>query len=281
MKFFTFRNNPNETIDEVRRLLLQKIIIILNVLGIPVVIMGAIEAIVLKQYYTAISYFIFYTPIIVAGIFRKKITFKNSAFIIIGFAYILAISNIIIYGFGGAGIPILFTILVLACIFFDIKAGLYTVLLCTLAMIVIAYLYVNNIISLGVSLDEISTNIVSWVTAIAVVALLGSLIVINFGIIQKKMLQSISFSKIQAEELKNINSQLKEDVDKRQQTEKELRKIQNNLEKNIQKRTEEIRLKNDELLKRNHELEKYNNLFIDREFRIKELKEIIKKLENE
>jgi len=148
-------------------------------------------------------------------------------------------------------------------------------------MIVIAYLYVNNIISLGVSLDEISTNIVSWVTAIAVVALLGSLIVISFGIIQKKMLQSISFSKIQAEELKNINSQLKEDVDKRQQTEKELRKIQNNLEKNIQKRTEEIRLKNDELLKRNHELEKYNNLFIDREFRIKELKEIIKKLENE
>jgi MASE11 len=281
MRFFTFRNNQNETIDEIRKQLLQKILIILNVLGIPVVIIGTIEALVLKQYYTAISYLLFFSPIIIVSIFRKKIAFKTIALIILGFAYILSISNIIIYGFGGAGIPILFTILLLATIFFNIRAGLYTVLLCTLAMIVIAYLYINNIISLGVSLDEISTNIISWFTAISVVALLGSLIVISFGVIQKKMLQSISFSKLQAEELKNMNSQLKEDMIKRKQTEKELRKTQDDLEKNIQKRTEEIKLKNDELLKRNHELEKYNNLFIDREYRIKDLKEIIQKLENE
>jgi len=260
---------------------LQRILIVLNVLGIPVLIIGVIQALVLNQFYTATSYLFFYSPIFIVSIFRKKIAFKNVAYIILGFAYILAISNILVYGFGGAGIPILFTQLILVTIFFDVRVGLYTVLLGTLSLTIIALLFINDIISLGVSLDKITTSAGSWAAAIALVALLGSLIVISYGIIQKKMLQSIGFSKLQAEELKNINSQLKKDVDKRQQTEKELRKAQGNLEEIVRKRTDELELKNEELEKRNNELEKYNTLFVDREFRINELKEKIIKLENE
>ena len=52
------------------------------------------------------------------------------------------------------------------------------------------------------------------------------------------------------------------------------------LENNIQKRTIELENKNIELQNKNTQLEEYNELFVDREFRINELKEKIKRLEN-
>ena len=53
--------------------------------------------------------------------------------------------------------------------------------------------------------------------------------------------------------------------------ESKLEKTLKNMERDVTKRTQELETKN-------KELERYNNLFIDREFRIKELREEVKLL---
>jgi len=63
------------------------------------------------------------------------------------------------------------------------------------------------------------------------------------------------------------------DITDRKQAEQELVEYRENLEDLVKERTKELEDKN-------KELERFNDLFVDREFRIKELKDQIKKLEN-
>lgn len=71
------------------------------------------------------------------------------------------------------------------------------------------------------------------------------------------------------------------DITPQKNAEKALTKHQQELEEIINKRTGELKEKNRMLEKNIEELEKFNNLFVEREFRIKELKDQIKDLENQ
>ncbi len=71
------------------------------------------------------------------------------------------------------------------------------------------------------------------------------------------------------------------DVTVKKQVENELKRHKQNLTLLVEERTANLEAKHEELKTKNKELEKYNQLFVDREFRIKELKEEIKKHENE
>ncbi|MCK4920837.1 MAG: hypothetical protein KAS71_07315 [Bacteroidales bacterium] len=268
-------SDPNETIQDVRTQLLFLILIIINILGVPIVIIGFIEAFILGQYLTASSYIIFFSPVLFATIFRKKISYQLCTGSILLSLYLIGIINLIIYGFSGAATPIFLLLLVFTTVFFDIKAGFKAVLLCLLPMLIVGFLYIQNILSLDISLREISTIPVSWFTASAVLFFFGILIVLSFGIIQKKMLHSMQFSKQKADEFKRINLQLNENILIRKETETKLRNFHNKLEDLIKERTKELEEKN-------IELEKFNKLFIGRELRIKELKDKVRKLkENE
>jgi len=60
-----------------------------------------------------------------------------------------------------------------------------------------------------------------------------------------------------------------QDITERKQAEEELAKHHDHLEELVKKRTKELEEKN-------KELERFNNLFVNREFRIKELKDKVK-----
>ncbi len=70
------------------------------------------------------------------------------------------------------------------------------------------------------------------------------------------------------------------DISQRKRAETELRKLKESLEQKILERTKEIQTKNEQLTEKNKALERYHNLFVGREFRIKELKDKLKQFEN-
>ena len=207
-KNLSITSNPNDTIQDVRLRLLHWILIAINILGIPIVVIGIIEALLLNQHLTAFSYLICYTPILLALILRTKISYNICVSMVLVSLYLIGIFNLIFYGFSGASTPIFFTLLVFTTVFFDIRAGLKAVLFCLLPMLIIGLFYIQNKLSLDISLQEINTYPISWFTASTVFVFLGILIIMSFGIIQKKMFQSMQFSKQKADELKKLNLQL-------------------------------------------------------------------------
>lgn len=68
------------------------------------------------------------------------------------------------------------------------------------------------------------------------------------------------------------------DITKAKITEKEISKYKAHLEKLVQKRTKELEQQREELELQNKELERLNSLFVNREFRIKELRDEVKEL---
>lgn len=66
--------------------------------------------------------------------------------------------------------------------------------------------------------------------------------------------------------------ELENEITKRKKVEEELKKHHEHLEDIVKERTKELEL-------RNAELERYNKLFVDREFRIKELRDKVEELE--
>ena len=133
-------SDPNETIQDVRTQLLFLILIIINILGVPIVIIGFIEAFILGQYLTASSYIIFFSPVLFATIFQKKISYQLCTGSILLSLYLIGIINLIIYGFSGAATPIFFLLLVFTTVFFDIKAGFIAVLFCLIPMLIVGFL---------------------------------------------------------------------------------------------------------------------------------------------
>jgi len=73
-------------------------------------------------------------------------------------------------------------------------------------------------------------------------------------------------------------SALSIDITMRKKAEQELKKYRENLEQMVQERTTELEKINNELLGKNNKLEKFNDVFVSREFRIKELKDEIEQL---
>lgn len=72
---------------------------------------------------------------------------------------------------------------------------------------------------------------------------------------------------------------LKEDISEQKEIEKELKKYRDDLENMVKERTHELEETNEKLNKNIKELQRYNELFVGREFRIKELKDRVKELE--
>ncbi len=71
------------------------------------------------------------------------------------------------------------------------------------------------------------------------------------------------------------------DISLRKKAEMELEEYRNYLENLVKERTVEIESKNKELTEKNEELERFNQLFVGREFRIKELRDKVKVLESQ
>ncbi|MBN2773490.1 MAG: PAS domain-containing protein, partial [Prolixibacteraceae bacterium] len=89
-----------------------------------------------------------------------------------------------------------------------------------------------------------------------------------------------TYSRIKNAEGNVIGVQIiSKDITERKELEIKLTEHQNRLEETVNQRTSELLEKNRELEEKNKELEEYNQLFVGREFRIKELKDRITELE--
>lgn len=69
-----------------------------------------------------------------------------------------------------------------------------------------------------------------------------------------------------------------QDITKQKKAEEELKGYRENLEKLIAERTNKLEQTNKELIQKNDELGRFNQLFVDREFRIKELRDELARL---
>ena len=239
--------DPFEDYEAVLEKILSWIQRLMIVVGIPVVTIGVIEAIQLNQPNTAIIYIVLFIPVLVLCGSRKWFHYKVRAGLVVILVYVLAAHNIFVYGFSGAGIPLFLVFFIIVTVFFGLKAGLLSIILAIIPMIIIGSLMIRGVIEVDVDLMAISVLPISWITAISVLFLLGTMLVVSYHFIHYNLLHIINITKNQAEDLKVTNQNLVEEI-------KQKEFMQKNLEQAKNKAEESDRLKSAFLANISHEI---------------------------
>ncbi len=239
--------DPFTDYESVLKKILFWVLLMLVIIGTPVVAIGIIEAVALNQINTAIVYICLFLPIILIFLFRKKIHYKIVSAVVIGLVYFLAVHNIYVYGFSGAGIPIFIAFFILVTIFYGLKNGLLSIVLAIIPMGIVAYLMINGHLDVDVDLMKISVLPISWITAISVLFLIGILVVLSYSYIHFNLLHIITITREQAQNLEVQNQHLEEIIEHKDE-------IQSRLEEAKEKAEESDRLKSAFLANMSHEI---------------------------
>ncbi len=193
---------------EVLSVVLKWILIILNIFGIPAVLMAAYEACQLGQAYAGLLYILCFLPVFILLFIRKRAGYQTTAIILIMCIYLIGLSNIIMYGFSGAGIPLFFCVFIFATVFFSLRCGFISIAICLLPVIITGFLMVTGKMKPDVDLMEITRIPVTWVTASIVLMLPGTIMIMTIGIIQKNLLKRIFRIQKQSADLEELNARL-------------------------------------------------------------------------
>ena len=218
MSFFKrillFSENTDLKIDDIRRLLISRMVFVILIMATPTLIIAGIEAIKINLPFTSIIYFSTIIPIVVAFIFRKKIPAKILVVLLFIIGFIIGTINIRYYGLSGPAIPIFFMVSVFATIFFGIRNGIISLLMCSIPILVFGILYTNNIIEFKVDIFSLIHVPMAWASALAVLLFLGSIIIFGYGFIQENLIQSSQIVRLQSKELEIANKNLKDEINK-------------------------------------------------------------------
>jgi hypothetical protein len=271
--YLDYDENPLMAIEEYKEKLLDLILFLVNVLAIPALISALAEYLMFGKNIAGFLYIILFCPVFIALIFKKRFQFKQIVFLILFSGFMIGSLTIYNEGFFGVGIPLYITIIVLSTLLLGIKESLILMAICFVTLILASILFTKNVLIVSEEIKNSSKEPVSWVAIIVSFLYLGGLIAFSVARINKKLVANISYNENQAKQLLVANN--------------ELSNISNQLESQVLNRTSEIVEKtnllvesNKILIKKNKELEDFNRLFIDREFRIKELKDKVTELEN-
>ncbi|MFP4365044.1 MAG: sensor histidine kinase [Spirochaetia bacterium] len=193
---------------DVLKIVLSWIHKVLTVFGFPIVVIAFIEALHLNNISDAIFYVILYAPIFIGFMLRKVLPYKVRSIILFFCMYLLAVMNIYSYGFSGAGIPLFFTLFILASLYFNIRGGLIAIGVSIVPTAVIGWLMVHGVFSVSVDLMKISVMPVSWVTAGMVLVFLGCIMVISVGVIKINLMEALKEKHQRQTSLEEVNKQL-------------------------------------------------------------------------
>lgn len=219
----------------------------MTIVGIPVVAVGVVEAIELDQSGPAFVYVVLFIPIVVVTIFQGKLPFKLKAGVLLVCVFLLASHNLTVYGFSGAGIPLFLTLFILVTIFFGLTYGLVSISASLIPIVLAGYHMVKGNLSPAVDLEEIVTMPISWVTATAVLVLMGLLVVVSYSFIQRNLFHIIQITKKQADALRKSNQRLVREIRQKEEVERNLKKAKEDAE-------ESDRLKSAFLANMSHEI---------------------------
>ena len=220
------REHPFPEITDTRRRLLRGMLIALSVLGLPALLVAALEALELGQIAGAILYAVLYLFFLATTLLFHRLPFALCSAVMLGSLFLVACFNLIHFSFSGAGIEIFLTISVLATVLMGLRGGLSAAAVCLAALLAIGGCFVSGVLPLGPAMPSTTASLVSWFTAAAVFALLGGALVLSSGMLQEHLIRMVDTVLRQSREIEAANKNLSREVTQRKAAEEQLHQSQ-------------------------------------------------------
>ena len=248
-------DDPEISIEEDKLQTINLVLYITNILGIIAVGGAIIESIMFGFLEVGLLYVVFFSPFLFAMAFRKQLSIKTISILIISSGYLIAAYIMMLEGFFGASLIVFLTVVIFATFLLGLKEGIITLSICLLSIFVASFLFIGDVLEVHPAILSSHKKWITWVNVFLTFLLLSTVLALSISRIHKKLQKALELSQNKTDQLSRSNE--------------ELSQIKKHLEELVKERTNELAIKN-------IELERFNKLFVDREFRIKELRDKLK-----
>ena len=176
---------------QARKRILDWILLISTGFGFPALVFGLIEAFQLKEFTILIHYAVFFLPMVVALLFRNKLSYNLKGALLLSSIYALALSNVIVYGFSGASIELFFFLFAMSAILYGGRISLLSMVASLIPLVLVGWLMVTRRLAPGIDMMVIIYEPISWITALAVTIFIGSIMIFSISFLQKNLVRSL------------------------------------------------------------------------------------------
>ncbi|MFO7929792.1 MAG: response regulator [Desulfosalsimonas sp.] len=207
----------------VRQRFLRYLLYISIFASFPAMLIATKEALAMGDRFSPAFYLGLFITVLCITVFQNRIGFAWKTIIFISAFFALAVHNLLWFGFSGAGIDILLIVCVLMTVLLGQLAGILTLMAGLAAIVGVGVAMSTGVTSVGLDLNYLSGQMISWMTAAGVFVLLAGAGVLIPGKLQDELGQSLEKSKTQSDQLSRANRELENEVARRKQAENELR----------------------------------------------------------
>lgn len=230
--------NKNNTIEEIKDLMLYKVMLFSGIIGVPVVLYNVYFAFGAGITHTGLINLILFLPIVSVIFFYRKISYKIRARILVNSVTMMALYNFYIAGYTGAGYLLLLSVISFATAFLNKKEALIQIIICILIASVSGILFIAGIWKINYNLEDMLKLPNSWLMSVAVFAFLSFMFFLVYNIIQYKLIQKIDEEQANNVILENSNARLQELLVRQESHQKELLKAKIKAEESNNLKTE-------------------------------------------
>jgi PAS domain S-box-containing protein len=210
-------------IIEVRRVLLNRVMIPILGFGLPAAVMGAVQSFQQGRWGFSSVYLGLYTSVLILTLMGRRVSYSLRAVSLIVALFIMSTGVLLRIGLSGVGLEIMIVSCVLASVLMGVRMGLFTACVGLLVSTATGLAMVQGIIKIYPEHMLTSTSTLAWLTSVMVFGTITFGLILVPHMFLNRLKTSLDVQENHTEELIKSNERLKEEIKARETAEAALR----------------------------------------------------------
>jgi hypothetical protein len=128
LSFFFSRERERQEIAEVRRTMLDKLLYVFSLVGLPAVVFGAIQSYKQGRWVFSITYPAIYLLFLLTTFAARRFPYRIRAQVLVSSLFLVALAILLRIGMSGVGLQLMLGVCFLAALLFGFRGGMLAIL---------------------------------------------------------------------------------------------------------------------------------------------------------
>ncbi|MBN1103009.1 MAG: PAS domain-containing protein, partial [Deltaproteobacteria bacterium] len=210
-------------IAEVRRTILDKLLFVFSLLGLPAVSIGATQSYMQGRWGFSVAYAGIYLLFVAATLASRQLPYRFRALVLVFSLYLIALAILIRIGMSGVGLQLMLGVGFLAAVLFGLRGGAFAILVILATIGLVASGMTTGFIDIFPEHMLTSRSAAAWFTAVFVFFMIVSITVIAPEMLRRRIEESLDLLEEQRKGLEAANESLRREIKGREEVEATLR----------------------------------------------------------